>query len=84
MLATQQPRATVITSAIRSVLSAKIVFRVTDARESRVALEDAGAERLLGHGDLLFKCIGTQRLQGAWLPDEQTVPVHQTGNSPGQ
>lgn len=84
ILATQQPRATVITSAIRSVLPAKIVFRVTDARESRVALEDAGAERLLGHGDLLFKCIGTQRLQGAWLPDEQTVLVHQTGNSPGQ
>lgn len=72
ILATQQPRATVITPAIRSVLPAKIVFRVTDARESRVALDEHGAERLLGNGDLLFKCIGTQRLQGAWLPEEQT------------
>lgn len=81
ILATQQPRATVITPAIRSVLPVKIVFRVTDARESRVALEDAGAERLLGQGDLLFKCIGTQRLQGAWLPDEQTALVRRTGNS---
>jgi DNA segregation ATPase FtsK/SpoIIIE, S-DNA-T family len=67
-----QPRANVITPAIRSLLPAKVALRVVDARESQVALGEGGAERLLGNGDLLFKCIGpATRLQGAWLPTEE-------------
>lgn len=69
VLATQQPRANVITPAIRSLLPAKVTLRVSSAGESRIALGDDGAERLLGNGDLLYKCIGAAvRLQGAWLP----------------
>ncbi len=73
ILATQQPRANIVTPAIRAMLPAKVALRVSDARESRIALEDSGAERLLGNGDLLFKSIGTMRLQGSWLPlDEES------------
>jgi S-DNA-T family DNA segregation ATPase FtsK/SpoIIIE len=72
ILATQQPRANILTTAIRSLLSAKVALRVSDARESRLALEQGGAERLLGNGDLLYKCIGSAiRLQGAWLPSDE-------------
>lgn len=71
VLATQQPRANVVSPSIRSLLPARVALRVTDKLESRVALEQAGAEQLLGNGDLLFKCIGTHRLQGAWLPTDQ-------------
>ncbi|MFN8711067.1 MAG: DNA translocase FtsK [Planctomyces sp.] len=71
ILATQQAKATVITTGIRAMLPAKVALRVSTAIESRVAIEESGAERLLGNGDLLFKLIGTQRLQGAWLPDNE-------------
>ena len=69
VLATQHPRANVLTNSIRSLLPAKVALRVSSALESRIALEESGAERLLGHGDLLYKCVGNSvRLQGAWLP----------------
>ncbi|MFO1003608.1 MAG: FtsK/SpoIIIE domain-containing protein [Planctomycetaceae bacterium] len=62
ILATQQPRATVITPAIRAMLPTGGLAS-PDARRSRIAIDDPGAERLLGNGDLLFRSIGTQRLQ---------------------
>lgn len=71
ILATQQAKATVITTGIRAMLPAKVALRVSSAIESKVAIEESGAQRLLGNGDLLFKLIGTQRLQGAWLPEEE-------------
>ncbi len=74
ILATQQPRANIISTAIRSLLPAKIALRVSDSGESRIAIEQNGAEQLFGNGDLLFKCLGTQRLQGAYLPaDEESL-----------
>ena len=77
MLATQQPRAQILSSSIRSLIDCRVVLRVSTALESRIALETAGAERLLGCGDLLFKSIGTERLQGAWLPeDEESLALH--------
>lgn len=71
ILATQQPRVQILSPSIRSLIDCRVVLRVSTALESRVALETAGAERLLGRGDLLFKSIGTERLQGAWLPEEE-------------
>lgn len=80
ILATQQPRANVLTPGIRALIPAKVCLRVSSGAESRLALESNGAERLLGNGDLLYRCIGEPvRLQGAWLPPEQeprSVPVH--------
>ena len=72
ILATQQPRRDIVTSAIRSLIGAKVALRVSSPLESRVALDENGAERLLGQGDLLYQCIGAPiRLQGAWLPTEE-------------
>lgn len=69
ILATQQPRSTILSSSIRSLLPAKVVLRVTQPLESRVAMDENGAESLLGNGDLFYKCIGSaKRLQGPWLP----------------
>lgn len=78
ILATQQAKATVITTGIRAMLPAKVALRVSSAIESKVAIEESGAQRLLGNGDLLFKLIGTQRLQGAWLPEEEESLVQST------
>lgn len=72
ILATQQPRANIITTAIRANLPAKVALRVSDAKESRIAFEENGAECLLDKGDLYYKCIGRPiRLQSAWLPTEE-------------
>jgi len=72
ILATQQPRRDIVTSAIRSLIGAKVALRVSSPLESRVALDENGAERLLGNGDLLYQCIGAPvRLQGAWLPSHE-------------
>lgn len=72
ILATQQPRKEILNTNIRSLMSAKVTLRVTSALESNVAIGDPGAERLLGKGDLYYKCIGPmKRFQGAWLPSEE-------------
>ncbi len=72
ILATQQPRREILNTNIRSLMSSKVTLRVTSALESNVAMGEPGAERLLGHGDLYYKCIGAkQRLQGPWLPTEE-------------
>ena len=79
ILATQQPRAKVVSPEFRGLLGAKIALRVTSALESQVALEESGAERLLGNGDLYYKCIGNkQRLQGAWLPSSEELSLVST------
>jgi DNA segregation ATPase FtsK/SpoIIIE, S-DNA-T family len=76
ILATQQPRRDVLTSAIRSNIGSRIVLRVSTPLESRLALEENGAEQLLGNGDLYYKCIGAPlRLQGAWLPSNEEALV---------
>lgn len=79
ILATQQPRAAIVSGAIRSLFGAKVVLRVTSPLESRVAMDEVGAERLLGKGDLLYKCIGLpKRLQGAWLPSTEESAAIET------
>lgn len=72
LLATQQPRGNILSTSIRSLIPVRVALRVTTPLESKVALDDHGADRLLGHGDLYYRCIGNpQRLQGAWLPEEE-------------
>lgn len=72
ILATQQPRGTVLSTSIRALIPAKVVLRVTQPLESRIAMDETGAERLLGNGDLYYKCIGApRRLQGLWLPTDE-------------
>ncbi len=74
ILATQKPIVQVVTSLIKSNLPARISFQVSSQVDSRVVLDETGAEKLLGHGDMLFLPPGTSKLvrgQGTFLSDEE-------------
>ncbi|MFM9961637.1 MAG: DNA translocase FtsK [Planctomycetaceae bacterium] len=78
ILATQQPSRETIKGTLDSNIPARVGLRMQKRLESTMLLSDAGAERLLGHGDLLFKDIGLpQRLQAPLLtPDERDAIFH--------
>jgi S-DNA-T family DNA segregation ATPase FtsK/SpoIIIE len=66
VVATQRPSADIITSVIRSNLPAQLALRVKSATDSRIILDEAGAEALAGHGDALFRTeAGVRRIQCA-------------------
>ena len=72
ILATQRPQATVVTGLIKSNLPSRISFRVASRIDSRIVLDQNGAETLLGQGDMLFLKPGTSdvvRSQGAFVDD---------------
>lgn len=72
VVATQRPQATVVTGLIKSNMPARIGFRVAARMDSRIILDQNGAETLLGQGDMLFLKPGTSdliRAQGAFLDD---------------
>jgi S-DNA-T family DNA segregation ATPase FtsK/SpoIIIE len=74
ILATQKPTVDVITGLIKSNLPARIAFQVASRTDSRVVLDEMGADRLLGNGDMLFLWPGTSMLlrgQGTYVSDEE-------------
>lgn len=74
VLATQKPTVDVITGLIKSNLPARIAFQVASRTDSRVVLDEMGADKLLGNGDMLFLWPGTSTLlrgQGTYLTDEE-------------
>lgn len=76
ILATQHPSREILTSNIKNNLPAKVILRVGSSIASNVAMGESGAECLLGHGDLYYKCIGEKRrFQGPWLPTEEETLV---------
>lgn len=89
VLATQRPSVNVITGLIKANISARIAFTVASQIDSRTILDAAGAEKLLGQGDMLFKTADMskpKRIQGAWVTDEEVhkITAHLHMQSPPQ
>lgn len=75
ILATQRPSTDVITGLIKANMPARLAFRVSSGTDSRVILDENGAETLLGNGDLLYLSSDSphpERGQGSFLSDEET------------
>lgn len=78
VVATQKPTVDVITGLIKSNLPARICFQVSSRSDSRVVLDEIGAEKLLGKGDMLFLQPGTStliRAQGTYASDREITRV---------
>ncbi len=78
ILATQRPTVDVITGLIKGNMPARIAFQVTSRNDSRVVLDEMGADKLLGNGDMLFLIPGTShiiRAQGTYVSDSEVTRV---------
>lgn len=89
VLATQRPSVNVITGLIKANIPARIAFTVASQIESRIILDQTGAEKLLGQGDMLFLTANMskpRRIQGAWVTDDELTKIaaHLKMQSPAQ
>ena len=78
VIATQRPSADVITGLMKANIPSRIAFAVASAMESRIILDTAGAEKLVGKGDMLYAPLGQgkpQRVQGCFIRDEEVQAV---------
>ena len=77
ILATQRPDAKIITGTIKANIPGRVAFKTATAIDSRTILDDAGAEDLIGRGDMLFKSKDGLliRAQGAWISDPEIASV---------
>jgi DNA segregation ATPase FtsK/SpoIIIE, S-DNA-T family len=87
VLATQSPRVDVITGMIKANVPSRIAFAVSSQTDSRVILDQNGAEALLGQGDMLFAPVGSsrlQRIQGAYIDEEEILDLTEQWRKQGE
>jgi S-DNA-T family DNA segregation ATPase FtsK/SpoIIIE len=87
VLATQSPRVDVITGMIKANVPSRIAFAVSSQTDSRVILDQNGAESLLGQGDMLFSPVGSsrlQRIQGAYIDEPQIAELTEAWRKQGK
>jgi DNA segregation ATPase FtsK/SpoIIIE, S-DNA-T family len=87
VLATQRPSVDVITGTIKVNVPARISFAVSSQHDSRVILDQGGAEALLGQGDMLFRPVGSsklQRIQGSYVSEEEIAKLTDQWRAQGE
>jgi S-DNA-T family DNA segregation ATPase FtsK/SpoIIIE len=87
VLATQRPSTDIITGTIKVNIPARIAFAVSSQTDSRVILDQNGAESLLGQGDMLFRGAGTsklERIQGAFIREEEIARITKHWSKQGE
>jgi S-DNA-T family DNA segregation ATPase FtsK/SpoIIIE len=87
LLATQRPSTDIITGTIKVNIPARIAFAVSSQVDSRVILDQGGAETLLGQGDMLFRPAGTskmQRIQGAFITEAEIAKITEHWSEQGE
>ena len=87
LLATQRPSTDIITGTIKVNIPARIAFAVSSQVDSRVILDQGGAETLLGQGDMLFRPAGTskmQRIQGAFITEAEIAKITEHWSDQGE
>jgi len=86
ILATQRPSVDVITGVIKTNIPTRIAFAVTSTTDSRIIIDEGGAEKLLGRGDMLYLASSDpipERIQGAFLSDNEVEQVVEFASKQG-
>jgi S-DNA-T family DNA segregation ATPase FtsK/SpoIIIE len=87
LLATQRPSTDIITGTIKVNIPSRMAFAVSSQVDSRVILDQGGAETLLGQGDMLFRPAGTskmQRIQGAFITEAEIAKITEKWSDQGE